>query len=363
MILVLWALGCQTRPYQAKVNLSKVSKEFAYYIRKGSSTIRAKGADETELISLAATVPFDDRFNQQVQIEELSKPLMLEYLQAVGSSLVDGGDALSKVDLGRQMGIISGPIERPFPLNIAAMMFHPEPWRFFPVMQIDVVWFPSEGPGGDAFSEKIFKGPIPQLLGDALDFIKRNFISETVIKHPNQAESSRVQNFPYEAIEEAIVNAVYHRAYDIREPVEIRIMHDEMIILSYPGPDRSVDLSSLQKGKAHPRRYRNRRIGEFLKELKLTEGRATGIPKIIRAMKLNGSPLAEFSFDQDHSFFMVKLPIHPTALAMMEEKNRNRHSHEGVESGVESKMMLDILTLLSLKAYSKKEIALGLAHH
>lgn len=27
------------------------------------------------------------------------------------------------------------------------------------------------------------------------------------------------------------------------------------------------------------RRYRNRRIGEFLKELELTEGRSTGIPK------------------------------------------------------------------------------------
>lgn len=44
------------------------------------------------------------------------------------------------------------------------------------------------------------------------------------------------------AIEEAVVNAVYHRGYDVREPVEIRIMHDELVVLSYPGPDRSVRL-------------------------------------------------------------------------------------------------------------------------
>jgi ATP-dependent DNA helicase RecG len=49
------------------------------------------------------------------------------------------------------------------------MMFNPEPWRFFPVMQIDVVWFPKEGPGGNKFSEKIFKGPIPRMTRDALD--------------------------------------------------------------------------------------------------------------------------------------------------------------------------------------------------
>jgi ATP-dependent DNA helicase RecG len=39
------------------------------------------------------------------------------------------------------------------------------------------------------------------------------------------------------------------------------------------------------------RRYRNRRVGEFLKELDLTEGRGTGIPKIFRSVQENGSPL------------------------------------------------------------------------
>ena len=64
-------------------------------------------------------------------------------------------------------------------------------------------------------------------------------------------------------------------------------------------------------GQAVPRHYRNRRIGEFLKELDLTEGRATGIPKILRAMRQNGSPLPEFDFDEDHSYFQVRLPVHP----------------------------------------------------
>ena len=102
---------------------------------------------------------------------------------------------------------------------------------------------------------------------EALSFIERNFITETVIKHPDTAIATRVKNYPYAAIEEAVVNAVYHRDYTVREPIEIRIYQDEMLILSYPGPDRSVKLEALQKGRANPRRYRNRRIGEFFKEL------------------------------------------------------------------------------------------------
>ena len=86
----------------------------------------------------------------------------------------------------------------------------------------------------------------------------------------------------------------------------------------YPGPDRSVHMEQLRIGKAMSRRYRNRRIGEFLKELQFTEGSSTGIPKILEAMKKNGSPPEEFEFDEEHSYFMVRLPVHPAALEVAE---------------------------------------------
>ena len=92
-------------------------------------------------------------------------------------------------------------------------------------------------------------------------------------------------------------------------------------------------LEQLRAGRAQPRRYRNRRIGEFLKELEFTEGRSTGIPKIMEAMEKNGSPPAEFEFDEDHSYFMVRLPIHPAALEVAESQTR---SESRLESGGES---------------------------
>lgn len=129
---------------------------------------------------------------------------------------------------------------------------------------------------------------------EALSYIQRNYLRETVIKHPDRAEATRVWNFPYAAIEEALVNVVYHRSYEEREPIEVRISNDELVILSFPGPDRSIRLEAFQAGRAVSRRYRNRRIGEFLKELDLTEGRSTGIPKILKVMAANGSPAPLF---------------------------------------------------------------------
>ncbi|MBO0861263.1 MAG: hypothetical protein J2P21_22800 [Chloracidobacterium sp.] len=50
-----------------------------------------------------------------------------------------------------------------------------------------------------------------------------------------------------------------------------------------------------------------------MKELELTEGRGTGIPKIQRAMRANGSPPAEFKTNDDRTFFTIVLRMHPEA--------------------------------------------------
>ena len=79
----------------------------------------------------------------------------------------------------------------------------------------------------------------------------------------------------------------------------------------YPGPDRSITSSALRKRRFVSRRYRNRRIGEFLKELDLTEGRGTGIPKIMLAIRKNHSPEPQFETNRERSFFTVTFPAHP----------------------------------------------------
>jgi ATP-dependent DNA helicase RecG len=307
-VLVIWVPGGQTRPYKARLSLAKGSNEWGYFIRRNSNTIRAKGADETELLGLAARVPFDDRVNQLASLDDLSRELIVEFLTEIRSDLAAGARTMPMRELASQMRISGGASEAPLPLNVGLLFFNPAPDRLFPCTQIDVVYFPDES-GGDRFIEKTFRGPLHFMLREALAYIQRNYISETVIKRGDRAEASRVSNFPYAAVEEAVVNAVYHRSYEEREPIEVRVSPSEVAILSFPGPDRSISLEALRAGRAISRRYRNRRVGEFLKELRLTEGRATGIPKIIRAMRDNGSPSPLFETDDDRASLLVHLPV------------------------------------------------------
>lgn len=311
-LIVLQAPGGMNRPYKAPASVSAKHKSWHYYIRRYSSTVEAKGEAEQELLSLTANVPWDDRLAQQARPSDLSHALMLAYLLEVGSALANDAPTLSVEALGRQMNVVGGSGESPWPKNVGLLFFNDTPDKFFPYAQIDVVWFP-EGAGGDRFIEKSFKGPLARMTREALGYIQRNYLHETVLKHAHQAEATRVWNFPYAAVEEALVNAVYHRSYEEREPVEVRISGDELAILSFPGPDRSIRLADFEAGRAVSRRYRNRRIGEFLKELDLTEGRSTGVPKILKAMAANGSPAPLFETDDERSAYVIRLPAHPLA--------------------------------------------------
>lgn len=81
--------------------------------------------------------------------------------------------------------------------------------------------------------------------------------------------------------------------------------------LSYPNPMPPVNHKDFAtQNRIVARKYRNRRIGDFLKELELTEGRGTGFPAIYRAMEENGSPKPDFQTD-DATYVLVTLEIHP----------------------------------------------------
>ena len=284
-----------------------------YYVRVGSSTVRAKGPLEAELLQLAASVPFDDRVRHDASLEDLSLRLVQAHLQEVRSDLFTAAETMSFARLCAQMQIVDGPPENLRPRNVGLLFFTNDPRRFFPQVQIDVVHFP-EGRDGE-IREQQFIGPIGRQLRDALDYIRSTFIVERVVKRPDRAEADRFVPFPYAAVEEALANAVYHRGYDVREPIEVQITPGEMTITSYPGPDPSVRIDDLNRGGVVARRYRNRRVGEFLKELRLTEGRGTGVPTIFKAMRDNGSPEPQFVTDDGRTHFTTILPVHPLAHA------------------------------------------------
>lgn len=196
------------------------------YVRSGTSSIIAKGEVLDELRELASRVPFDERGNPDIKIEDISTLLLREYLVKVGSKLAN----------------------------------------------------------------ELYTKPLESIL----------------------------------------------------EPVVITVEPQGITIQNVGGPDRSISAADISKCEILvSKRYRNRRLGEYLKDLDLTEGRSTGIPTIQNVLENNGSPRASVVTDDERTFFRITIPCHEAAgniIADIAHKDGSLKASKrgGLETGLET---------------------------
>jgi ATP-dependent DNA helicase RecG len=316
-ILVIWVPGGDNLPYKVPSTLG-AKGQHRYYVRRGSSSIVANQQEELLLLEMAKRIPFDDRVSHHSKIEDLSFGLIRSFLEEIKSDLAKEAAHMPLSELAQQMRIAGGPPEALLPLNVGLLFFSEKPDKYFPGAKTDLVVHQDKS--GTVFTEKILTGPIQQQLRNALSFIQTNVIKEKVIKVSARIEAERVYNFPLAAVEEVVANAFYHRSYEQDSPIEINCFPDRIEVLSFPGPLPPITKAILKKEKRIvARKYRNRRVGDFLKELRLTEGRATGFPTIYNSMQQNGSPKPVFDTDDEYIYFLAVLPVHPAFIVDAEK--------------------------------------------
>ena len=351
-IIVIWVSGGHGRPYKAAKDVHSDKSTKLYYIRKFSSTIVASPEEEKELFYISMDIPFDDRPNLAADVSDLDIGLMRSHLKEIGSSLYEHSLSMDALDIAKNIQLVAGPPEAVKPLNVGLLMFSERPEKYFRYARIELVDIPD--PTGTNMTEKVFTGPIQRQLSDALAFIKNYTLKEVVIKSADRAEATRISNYPYAAIEEILANAVYHRSYQEKEPITVRITSESIEITSFPGFDRSISDKDIAELRIRARVYRNRRIGDFLKELKLIEDRNTGFPNAIKALKANGSGMPRFEMDEERSFLSVTIPIHPYFLKASSDKDTEYREKILVQLRTSPMNRTELAKALGMKGISRK---------
>ena len=354
-VIVIWVSGGYGRPYKASLDvLGKEAKKSTkyYYIRKFSSTIVASPDEEKELFYISSDIPFDDRPNLLAEITDLDIGLLRAHLKEIDSSLYEHSLNMDVLEIAKDMQLVSGPTERLKPLNVGILMFSERPEKYFRYARIEVVDIPD--PTGTNMTEKVFTGPIQRQLKDALAYIKNYTLKEVTIKDKNKAEAVKIFNYPYAAVEEILSNAVYNRSYQINEPITVRITPQAIEITSFPGFDRSITDEDIAKYQIRARVYRNRRIGDFLKELKLIEGRNTGFPNAIKALTENGSDLPKFDMSPQRDYLSVTIPVH--SYFVPEVNKKAKAYEEKILTALKDKPMnlTELAAAMGNKSISKK---------
>ena len=155
------------------------------------------------------------------------------------------------------MQLLVGPPEQLCISNAALMMFCEHLDKFFPYTQVEITKFP-EGSikNPNNFIEvPVIKGSVPTMIKRTMEKLQDMVIEEKVTKVDYQMEAIRRYSYPYQALEEAVVNAFYHRDYQSYQAIIIEIEPDCVRIISYPGIDRSISQKTIAEGERFKSRY------------------------------------------------------------------------------------------------------------
>lgn len=361
-LLVLRVIPGYNRPYRCRKDVTDKNSPVFYYIRKFSSTVKANSEQIQELYENASHVPFDDQMNPFASLKDLDRQLMIDHLVKVGSnSLKKITDATPTKDIAEDLELIDELTGEIYPKNVGLLMFSKNPQKYFPYAYTEVVNLPD--PTGMNIKEKKFVGPLQKQLDDALDFIKTTVIVNQYRKTEHGIYTKHNYNYPIDAIREFLANAIYHRSYQITEPITITILPNAIEIKSFPGLDSSIKDSDIKNLVIRSKRpYRNRRIGNFLKELHLTEGRNTGIPLAIKALRDNGSPDPIFDTDEERQSLIVRILIEPSFWKEKSLSSTNILDSNTLNGLSDDDLKMAVWSLLSQEELSLRELCKKLGY-
>jgi len=181
----------------------------------------------------------------------------------------------------------------------ATLLFSPYPQAFAPQLGIIATVVPGKEIGDLGEKEERFtdnrriEGTLPEMLEEALNFVRRNMKTRTIIDPDTGKRQDRTE-YPVTAIREAVLNALVHRDYSVHTegmPIQITMYEDRIEITNPGGLYGRIKVDQL--GKVQPD-TRNPVLANAMETMGLTENRYSGIPTIRKELEKAGMREPQF---------------------------------------------------------------------
>ena len=178
-----------------------------------------------------------------------------------------------------------------------------DPSAVFPQCRILADAYRGAEPDGNPGDHEDIRGPMPTAIDRAVAFIDRN------TRHPMRVvglNRLRLDEYPVEALREALVNAVAHRQYeDAGRKIMLEVFSDRVVISSPGLPPSPITLANLRKGKYRPC-SRNPVLAQCLSYFHRIEERGSGFRRMRDQMLNHG--LDQPLLGTDTGYFQVTFP-------------------------------------------------------
>ena len=178
-----------------------------------------------------------------------------------------------------------------------------DPSAVFPQCRILADAYRGAEPDGNPGDHEDIRSPMPTAINRAIAFIDRNTRHSMRIVGLNRI---RLDEYPVEALREALVNAVAHRQYgDAGRKIMLEVFSDRVVVSSPGLPPEPITIANLRKGRYRPC-SRNPVLAQCLSYFHRIEERGSGFRRMRDQMLNHG--LDQPLLGTDTGYFQVTFP-------------------------------------------------------
>ncbi|MDY0289511.1 MAG: ATP-binding protein [Sphaerochaeta sp.] len=268
--------------------LKRLGYPSGVFLRFGAHNRKADSYAIEQFSRIRSGIRYEQQPCPQISYEELSKELLGTLFSRYDQAILIGAGYGSNEVSGRTIPNVAG-----------TLLFYPEHQKIIPESGVVVSVYATKDKR-QLIKKEEFSGGIMPMLEAAYTFLSTllgtHYEREGLIKAPVNHE------IPLDAIREALVNAVAHRAYDYEAPTRITLFSDRIEFLNPGNFYAPINAENLKEGLS---RYRNPLIADALRKKGYMEKQGIGINLIISSCLEAGLSEPQFVELEHH----VKLVI------------------------------------------------------
>ena len=269
-----------------------ISHNGKYYIRSGSNSFELKGEELTNFLIEKSGKTWDEFVEVKAGFNDINLKTIDEFKKyAVDRipSIVSEKDyqiILEKLNLQEDKKL----------KKAAILLFGKNPQRFYPAAYLKIGKFLTET---DIQSSDIVSGNLFEQITNALEILRTKYLISK-IKYEG-IHRREILEYPYEALREAIINALIHRNYLGASSIQVRVYSDRLVIMNEGKLPPEVPVEKLKT--EHLSKPRNVLLADVFYKAGFIESWGRGTIKILEKCQEQGLP--EPDFEEEHGVMKV----------------------------------------------------------
>jgi predicted HTH transcriptional regulator len=289
------------------------AEKSAYYVRISSETREARNGILTQLLIKKQKIEyFDKRINPGCSLSDIDILIFRDYMQEMGllsqdKALEDYFSNESQIAefVPPLFGLVS--LDNTLrPRNFTLLMFGKKSSisRCFPDAYTILSIYKGKDRSESTAERHLLTGTLVEQAKKSIELLN----AEAYVAFDKLSEKPNQVKYPIRALQEAVINAIVHRDYEVADPIRITVFSDRVEIRSSGALHWAVEKEKFVIGKASPK-WRNQSFAYLFNKMQLAQSEGQGIPTILKTMREEGCPDPIFELGVESVTCI--LPAHP----------------------------------------------------